>query len=144
MEGHPEYEVEEILSSRKRGRGIQYLVKWKGYGEEENTWEPRRNVENAREAIEDFYHEYPMAARRMESILRRFKTTVITDLGGSIEEIFETKTDFRKGYCQESMKLSPSTDRTLPDRGRDDLQSLRKDESASRRIPPKGNPIRKG
>jgi len=35
MEGYPEYEVEEILSARKRGRGIQYLVKWKDYGNEE-------------------------------------------------------------------------------------------------------------
>jgi len=40
QEGYPEYEIEEILASRKRGRGIQYLMKWEGYGNEENTWEP--------------------------------------------------------------------------------------------------------
>ena len=36
MEGYLEYEVEEILSTRKQGRGIQYLVKWKDCEDEEN------------------------------------------------------------------------------------------------------------
>src|SRR5882757_9849343 len=53
MEGELEYEVEEVVSSRKRGRGIQYLIKWKGYGNEENTWEARSNMEKAKDAIYD-------------------------------------------------------------------------------------------
>jgi hypothetical protein len=31
VSGNEEYEVEEILKHRKRGRGYQYLVKWKNY-----------------------------------------------------------------------------------------------------------------
>jgi len=29
-----EYEVEEVRKHRKHGRGTQYLVYWKGYGDE--------------------------------------------------------------------------------------------------------------
>ena len=61
MEGYPEYEVEEILSARKQGRGIQYLVKWKDYGNEENTWEPRRHLDHAPDLIQEFYQKYPTA-----------------------------------------------------------------------------------
>jgi len=43
-----------ILDKRKRGRGWQYLVKWKGYGYEENTWEAASNLKRAEGAIEDF------------------------------------------------------------------------------------------
>jgi len=28
-----EYKVEEVRKHRKRGRGTQYLVHWKGYGD---------------------------------------------------------------------------------------------------------------
>jgi len=54
MEGHPEYEVKEILSARKQGRGIQYLVKWKDYGNEENTWEPCHHLDHAPDLIQEF------------------------------------------------------------------------------------------
>ena len=38
----PEYEVEEILDSRVRGRRkeVQFLLKWKGYPLDEASWEP--------------------------------------------------------------------------------------------------------
>jgi hypothetical protein len=61
LDGWPEYNVEKILAARKRGRGIQYLVKWEDYSDEENTWEPRQNLENAQEVIREFYNKYPMA-----------------------------------------------------------------------------------
>ena len=48
-----EYEVEAILRKRlsKRGRGHrdEYLVHWKGYPSEEDTWEPKSNLTNCEE-----------------------------------------------------------------------------------------------
>jgi Chromo (CHRromatin Organisation MOdifier) domain len=39
LEGKEVYEVEMILKHRRRGRGYQYYVKWKGYPITEATWE---------------------------------------------------------------------------------------------------------
>ena len=100
MDGHPEYEVEEILGARKRGRGIQYLIKWKDYGLEENTWEPRRNVGNAEELIGEFYEKYPDAVRGITQILETRRLSVDLTLE-KIKGVIEAKTNLRKGYCQD-------------------------------------------
>ena len=42
-----EYDVERILDSRRSGRKIEYLVKWLGYDNEENSWEPTENFSPA-------------------------------------------------------------------------------------------------
>ena len=39
LEGEEVYKVEMILKHRRRGRGYQYYVKWKGYPITEATWE---------------------------------------------------------------------------------------------------------
>lgn len=36
----PLWEIEQILDHKETRHGRKYLVKWKGYGNEENTWEP--------------------------------------------------------------------------------------------------------
>ena len=51
----PEYEVEEIQDSRLFRGKLQYLVKWKGYLNEERTWEPEKNVENSPDLVKTFY-----------------------------------------------------------------------------------------
>ena len=39
-----DFEVDALLDRKKMGSTYKYLVKWKGYGPEENTWEPRKNL----------------------------------------------------------------------------------------------------
>ena len=68
IEGEEEYEVEEILNSRlHRGRQLQYLVKWKGYSDADNSWEPATNLENAPDKITEFHRLHPGAPRRIAS-----------------------------------------------------------------------------
>ena len=46
QENYPEtdYEVEKILDHRLFRKNKQYLVKWKDYGTEFNSWEPETNI----------------------------------------------------------------------------------------------------
>ena len=54
IEGVEEWEVEKILN-KKKIRGVEkYLVRWKGFTAERDTWEKKENLENAVELIEEF------------------------------------------------------------------------------------------
>jgi len=46
------YEVESIVGKKKFGRQWKFLVKWKGYGDFDNTWEPLRHVRHLTEMID--------------------------------------------------------------------------------------------
>lgn len=59
-----EYEIEVILRRRStKGKGVEYLVKWKGYDDSENTWEPKSSLKGATEAVEAFELEFREEAR---------------------------------------------------------------------------------
>ncbi len=59
----PEYEVEQIIDSHVRRGRTEYLVKWKDYPREENTWEPRSMFTHSEETIEEFHRTHPTAPR---------------------------------------------------------------------------------
>ena len=44
IDGEEEWVVEDILDSKIINRKLRYLVKWKDFGVEHNSWEPRENV----------------------------------------------------------------------------------------------------
>ena len=43
----------------------KFLVRWKGYTAEEDTWENRENLENAKELVEEFEREYREEAEEL-------------------------------------------------------------------------------
>jgi len=65
VEGEEEYIVEEILDSHLRCNKLEFLVKWEGYTNENNSWEPEDNCKNACNAIATFYRKYPQAPRQI-------------------------------------------------------------------------------
>ena len=61
VEGQEEFEVERVLDSRiHRGR-VQYFVKWTGYDDSENSWEPPRNLLHAKRLVTQFHAQHPDA-----------------------------------------------------------------------------------
>jgi hypothetical protein len=68
-----EYEVERILQCEvhtthhkiggryKSFKSLYFLVKWKGYLDDESTWEPGTSLAHALQSIEEFYGENPEA-----------------------------------------------------------------------------------
>ena len=53
-----EWEVEKILNKWQIRGKDKYLVQWKGFTAESDTWEGRENLGNTKKAIEEFEREY--------------------------------------------------------------------------------------
>ncbi|KAJ9520962.1 hypothetical protein QJQ45_014157 [Haematococcus lacustris] len=75
LDGEPVYEVEKLLQHKVvkvRGRGngkgrkpgknvkqaLEFLVRWVGYSEEHDTWEPQKNLVNCDEALQQYIDEH--------------------------------------------------------------------------------------
>jgi len=58
IEREEEYKVEKILNKKKFRGKDQYLVQWKGYTAEEDTWELRENLRNVEDLVREFKEEY--------------------------------------------------------------------------------------
>ena len=59
VDDEEECEVEEILSHEPRSKTksnnkVKFLVNWKGFGHENNTWEPFKNMKNAPVSLKEY------------------------------------------------------------------------------------------
>ena len=59
--GKEQYKVKTIRSHRHHGRKkqLQYLIKWRGYPESDNTWEPMTNLQ-ALHLIKEYHKHHPL------------------------------------------------------------------------------------
>ena len=58
IKGQEEFKIEKILNKRTIRGKEKFLVRWKGYTAEEDTWENRENLENTKELVEEFERKY--------------------------------------------------------------------------------------
>jgi len=63
LENDLEYEVDFVRDIRKFGRRWMYLVHWKGYADDDDSWEPLSNLSNAKEAIDEFHDLNPQVPK---------------------------------------------------------------------------------
>ncbi|XP_070575753.1 chromodomain Y-like protein 2 [Ptychodera flava] len=71
------YEVDTILAKRRNRKGkVEYLVRWKNYGNEDNTWEP---VQNLRECMQ-FIVAYNKNKKKNSTKTAHFKKSKINQL----------------------------------------------------------------
>jgi len=64
INGEEEWEVEEILNSRWYQRRFQFLVKWKGFSREHNSWEVASDVK-APDLVTEYYWKHPATPRHI-------------------------------------------------------------------------------
>ncbi|KAJ2925766.1 hypothetical protein H1R20_g11329, partial [Candolleomyces eurysporus] len=57
-EGAEEWWIDKIIDSRRRGRGWRYLVRWRGYGPEDDEWLPGKDLEEC-EALDIWQAAHP-------------------------------------------------------------------------------------
>ncbi|XP_074543841.1 chromodomain Y-like protein [Halichoeres trimaculatus] len=64
------YEVERIVDRRRNKKGrVEYLVRWRGYGSEGDTWEPESHLSTCMVYVHDFNRQH--AERQRDATLLR-------------------------------------------------------------------------
>jgi hypothetical protein len=54
IEGEEEFEIEEVQGHHKQGKGIQYLVHWKGYSNKKDEWIHEEFMEHTEELVNEY------------------------------------------------------------------------------------------
>lgn len=64
VDGEEEFEIKTIIDCRRRQGQNQYLIKWKGFGPKENSWEPEANL-HAPRLVQAFHRSHPERRAQM-------------------------------------------------------------------------------
>jgi Chromo (CHRromatin Organisation MOdifier) domain len=67
IEGEEEYEVEQVLNSRRWGRGwkLQYLLRWKGYSHAHNSWQDAADM-HAPDLVAEYHRRKPSGVQTIQ------------------------------------------------------------------------------
>ena len=103
MSSDDQFEVEHIVKSRvgKHGRK-EYLVKWKGYSDRENTWEPEGNLKACKGILKE-YEKAQKVDDNKKVVEKKRKDRAVNE--DSEDEVIETNFDAKTKYIVERRTL---------------------------------------
>ncbi|CAF0857369.1 unnamed protein product [Rotaria sordida] len=88
-ESENEFQVEAIVDKRTKGKKIQYLLKWKGYTDDDNTWEDKNNL-NCPELVKEFEENLKKKTNERKSIRKSEpKSKTKSNKKAKLDESFE-------------------------------------------------------
>jgi len=59
IEGEEEYKIEKILCHHRTPTNHFFLIRWKGYSTEEDSWIPKQDLINAKSTLTDYKKLHP-------------------------------------------------------------------------------------
>jgi hypothetical protein len=59
LDQEEEYEVEEVLDRQKINGQWKYLIKWRGWDTDQNTWEPIKHLKNCQPLVNQYHQANP-------------------------------------------------------------------------------------
>jgi len=140
QEQEEEYEIEKILDAKKGqfpGGRMGYLVKWRGYGDQHNSWVDERDAGNAKELIDHFWAEKkkskpgPRKSEPVKSkpkLVEKLSRKSLADIESSVEP-----ENFAKKRGRPKKEELPSGKKEIRDEDEDE------DEPRAKKRPRKSN-----
>ena len=61
IEGEEEYKIEKILRHRGPPSNRSFLIRWKGFSAEDDSWEPERNLKHSKTTLTEYKKRHPTA-----------------------------------------------------------------------------------
>ncbi len=58
------YNIEKILDRRKINGKFEYKIKWEGYPMSQSTWEPMKNLDTAKELVDEYDRLHPLPTKK--------------------------------------------------------------------------------
>ncbi|XP_059357984.1 chromodomain Y-like protein [Carassius carassius] len=107
------YEVERIVGKRKNRKGkTEYLVRWRGYGFDGDTWEPENHLSSCVEFIHEFNRQH--SEKQKDGTLRSARSSPSTAGGNtSINARKQISRPQQSSASHNTVKTSPPTPSTL-------------------------------